>query len=97
MEIGTTSPRGKDMKRSMRRCSRLSYTWSYFYAPPDMMEYILDLSVYPSVYPLGYHCCEDNILRTHELILMQIATSGPWGKAMAWSTLGSGGQRLRSN
>jgi len=30
MEIGTTSPRGKDMKRSMRRCSRLSYTWELF-------------------------------------------------------------------
>jgi len=39
---------------------------------------------------------EDDILKVGEPILVQIGTSGPWAEGIKWSTLGSKGQRSRS-
>ena len=46
--------------------------------------------------PICYQTCEHDVLKTNEPILAPIDTSGPWSKGMKRSTLGSGGQRSRS-
>jgi len=44
-----------------------------------------------------YQTCEHDVLKTNEPVLMPVGTSGPRGKGMKRSTLGSGGQMSRSN
>lgn len=54
---------------------------------------IVDLSVHLSV----YRFCGHDILKLIALILLQIGKLGPWGTGMKQSTIGPGGQRLRSH
>jgi len=61
-------------------------------ARPDWQAKVL--TSHPAHLSVRYQTCED-ILKTNELILLQIGTSGRQGKGMKRSILGSWGQRSR--
>ena len=59
---------------------------------PRLTEGIMFLQDCPFITELGEH----NVLKTNELIWMQIGTSSPQGSGMKRSTWGLGGQESRS-